>query len=164
MSRGKKLFTYAVALLGAALLGAAPASGDPGVQEPNEPVPAESAPPRHPGTAYRGTDGWCHYNAPWTGNFYCKSDYIHGLPNGYYQAFVIGTNKKVYTKWSSGGGLSNWADMGGQCIRPGEDSVDLAWRNPRDHWNFAIQCKGTDNRVWHNQRRSNGSWTGWYRA
>ncbi|WP_413099889.1 hypothetical protein [Streptomyces sp. Inha503] len=122
---------------------------------------ADAAPASDMG-AERAKAGWCTLTAGWGGKFYCGSSYMHKLPNGRSQAFVIGTNRQAYTKWQTASGLSGWKSMGGQCIEPGNDSIDLYWKNPRDGWNFTIQCKGTDHHRWLNTRHSNGSWSGWY--
>jgi hypothetical protein len=106
---------------------------------------------------------WCGYGAPWGGTFYCNSNYEHQLPDGRFQVFVIGTDREAWTRWDTGNGLSNWASLGGQCIEPGNDSIDLAWIGSSTAWNFAIQCKGTNHLVYYNQRSADGTWTGWYR-
>lgn len=100
---------------------------------------------------------WCTYTK-WGGTFYCKSQLKHKLPNGHWQVFVIGTNKQAYSRWSSSSGVSRWASLGGQCIKPGQASIGMAWANK---WNFAITCVGTNNKRYYNERATSGKWSGW---
>ncbi|MFF5721111.1 hypothetical protein [Streptomyces buecherae] len=110
-----------------------------------------------------GTLAWCSH-PKFGGSYYCKSSYVHVLPNGKQQIFAIGTNKAAWTRWETGGGLSKWTSLGGQCIEPGNDSIDLYWKNPANHWNFKIQCKGTDHKRYLDERYANGTWSGWRRG
>ncbi|MDQ0775184.1 hypothetical protein QF026_003650 [Streptomyces aurantiacus] len=155
------LGTTALLLGGGLALGSQPAGAAGAPEDTRTPVASQVA----PGDSAAGTQAadWCGYGGAWGGTFYCNSNYEHTLPNGYVQVFVIGTNKQAYTKWNSSSGLSGWKSLGGQCIEPGNDSIDLAWVNSANRWNFAVQCKGTDHKVYYKQRYANGQWSGWYR-
>ncbi|MGW2866155.1 hypothetical protein [Streptomyces sp. NPDC001205] len=110
-----------------------------------------------PGPTYQASDGWCHYRN-WGGSFYCDSQYDYILPNGYHQVFVIGTDKEVFSRWESPSGVSTWANLHGQCISPGQHSVDM-WE--QHGWTFTIACVGNDGQGWLNTRYSDGSWSDW---
>lgn len=120
-----------------------------------------------PGVTKSVGGGKCTYTK-WGGTFLCKSQVRHKLPNGHWQVFVIGTNKKAYSRWSSpGGGVSKWTNLKGQCIKPGQRSIDMAWVGT-NKWNFAITCIGTNNKRYYNERftggntgGANGHWSGW---
>ncbi|MET7378790.1 hypothetical protein ABZT08_08150 [Streptomyces sp. NPDC005526] len=103
--------------------------------------------------------GWCHYAKPWGGTFYCKSDVKIKLPNGYWQAFVIGTNKGAYTQWSSRSGLSGWKHLdNGYCTKPGHHSMDV-WDTRG--WSFNVTCIGLNGKRYYDHRYANGHWSGW---
>ncbi|WP_404870098.1 hypothetical protein ACI1MP_31635 [Kitasatospora griseola] len=109
--------------------------------------------------AETSTGGWCHYASPWGGTFYCDSNVKIKLPNGYWQAFVIGTDHGVYTQWSSSSGLSGWKLLNnGSCKDPGNHSVDV-W--DVNGWQFNVTCIGMNGTRYYDHRNSNGSWSGW---
>ncbi|MEU5954545.1 hypothetical protein [Streptomyces sp. NPDC047525] len=127
------------------------------------PVQAEEVPPPQTGElAEVGSNGDCIFPAPWGGRFLCKSSVWYKLPNGHNQVFVIGTNHRVYSKWSSpGGGMSAWTELpkkNGFCYYPGSHSIDVAWANK---WNFAVTCLAKNKSRWYNERNANGTWSGW---
>jgi len=110
-------------------------------------------------------DDICTFPGVWGGTFLCDSEYWHRLPHGHLQVFVIAPNHVAFTRWDSPtNGLSAWTSLGGQCFFPGQDSIDLAWINGSNAWNFAIQCKSASYDVWRKQRYANGTWSNWYRA
>ncbi|MFD9859107.1 hypothetical protein [Streptomyces alboflavus] len=104
-----------------------------------------------------GSNGTCTYSN-WGGRFLCKSNVKLKLPNGTWQAFVIGTDNRPYTKWK---GNMSWKNMGGKCYKPGQRSIDVEWTNG---WNFAITCIGGDGNRWYNERYTSGRWSGWDRS
>ncbi|MFI0976184.1 hypothetical protein ACH4SP_04040 [Streptomyces sp. NPDC021093] len=113
-----------------------------------------------PGVPKKIGGGKCTYTK-WGGTFLCKSEVKHKLPNKHNQVFVIGTNKQAYSRWSSpGGGVSRWTSLRGQCIRPGQHSIDMAWVG-KNKWNFAITCIGTNTKRYYNERAVSGKWSGW---
>lgn len=114
-----------------------------------------------PGSAYQTSDGWCHFTN-WGGNWYCLGTGIDVVywnkPDGYPQVFVTGTDRSVWTRWSSSSGTSSWLDMGGVC------NPNYGLPANSNGWSITIACVGTDNNWWHNTRSTSGSWTGWQRG
>jgi hypothetical protein len=85
---------------------------------------------------------------------------LHGftLPDGTYQLFVIGTDYSVYTKWRKNGVYSSWVNLGGQIRRSlsvSDFKVVSCGSQP------LVLVVGTDDRWYHDGRRTNGTWTGW---
>ncbi|GGX36606.1 hypothetical protein GCM10010297_67350 [Streptomyces malachitofuscus] len=113
---------------------------------------------RNPGGIYRTSNGWCHFTN-WGGSFYCYPKVLHAVgwnkPDGHPQVFVIGTDKSVWTRWSSASGTSGWKDYGGTC-RP-EYGLDAR----SSGWTIKVACVGTDHSWWHRKRNANGKWTNW---
>lgn len=126
---------------------AAPASSSAKVQVSKE-----------PGAAYQTSDGWCHFKN-WGGNWYCKGTGVDVVywkkPDGYPQVFVLGTNRHMYSRWSTASGTSEWLDMKGLC------SPDYGLLAHSSGWSITINCWGDNNAWWHNTRATSGSWTGW---
>lgn len=121
--------------------------------------PVSAAPASGPTGKTASASGWCHYAPPWGGTFYCNSNVKIKLPNGYWQAFVIGTNKGAYTKWSSRSGLSSWKHLdNGYCTKPGHHSMDV-WDT--NGWSFNVTCVGLNGKRYYDHRYSNGHWSGW---
>ncbi|MGW9206022.1 hypothetical protein ACWGR4_03390 [Embleya sp. NPDC055664] len=133
-----------LALSAISLVGASPASAD-------------ASDPGDVGTS--SSDAWCHYAAPWGGSFYCNSDVKIKLPNGHWQAFVIGTNHGTYTQWSSDSGLSGWKHLdNGYSTSPGNSSMDV-W--DVNGWAFNVTCIGMNGKRYYDHRYTNGNWSGW---
>ncbi|MGW2231326.1 hypothetical protein [Streptomyces formicae] len=126
---------------------------------------AEDEPPPQAGELVEvGSNGDCTFPAPWGGRFLCKSSVWYKLPNRHNQVFVIGTNNRVYSRWSSpGGGMSSWTELpkkNGFCYHPGQRSMDVAWVGG-NKWNFAVTCLAKNSSRWYNERYANGNWSGW---
>ncbi|MFE6774881.1 hypothetical protein [Streptomyces sp. NPDC057702] len=151
----KQRVAVAAIVMGSGLALAPTAGAAPG------PTPA-TASVRSDTRAAGDTDtlAWCSH-PKFGGQYYCKSSYVHTLPNGKLQIFAIGTNKAAWTRWEAGSGLSAWTSLGGQCAEPGNNSINLYWKNPANKWNFKIQCKGTNHKRYLNERYASGKWSGW---
>ncbi|MEV5239577.1 hypothetical protein AB0K89_10760 [Streptomyces cinnamoneus] len=146
LRRGLAVVASSLALATIPLVAASPASADE--TEPGDVITDTSS------------GGWCHYsNRAWGGTFYCNSNVKIKLPNGHWQAFVIGTNHGAYTQWSSSSGLSGWKHLdNGYCTSPGNHSMDV-W--DVHGWAFNVTCIGMDGRRYYDHRYANGSWSGW---
>ncbi|MCL8015906.1 hypothetical protein [Streptomyces sp. AS02] len=154
-----KLQTGIITLVSSAVLaGGGAALAGPAAQAMERSGDRAAAAVPDPGVTKPVGGGKCTYTK-WGGTFLCKSQVRHKLPNGHWQVFVIGTNKQAYSRWSSpGGGVSRWTSLGGQCIKPGQRSIDMAWANG---WNFAITCIGTNDKRYYKERYASGSWSSW---
>ncbi|WP_330456116.1 hypothetical protein OIB37_04070 [Streptomyces sp. NBC_00820] len=79
------------------------------------------------------------------------------LPDGTLQEFAIGTDKAVWTRWTtSSGGWTSWQSMGGEW----RSGVTIRTQQVGSYL-FAIVLKGTDDWLWWDLRDSQGNWTGW---
>ncbi|MYS84049.1 hypothetical protein [Embleya scabrispora] len=112
-----------------------------------------------PGAPYQTSDGWCHFSN-WGGNFYCLGAPVDAViwqkPDGYPQVFVLGTNRAVYSRWSTSSGVSGWySGLGGSC------NPESGFDSRSSGWSITIACVGTDSRWWHTKRSTSGTWSGW---
>ncbi|MEV6394661.1 hypothetical protein AB0M39_07745 [Streptomyces sp. NPDC051907] len=115
-----------------------------------------------PGDVTRTGDGWCHFTH-WGGSFYClgraNDVVIWQKPDGYPQVFVLGTNRAVYSRWSTASGVSSWYDgLRGSC------KPDRGFDSTASGWSITIACVGDDGGWWHNTRSTSGSWSDWKRG
>ncbi|MFF2353133.1 hypothetical protein ACFVVL_25510 [Kitasatospora sp. NPDC058115] len=73
------------------------------------------------------------------------------------QAFFVGTDHAVWTRWKEYGVMSDWVSLGGRLS--GDVTIN-AWNSSGF---IQLMGKGTDGRYWFDNRDVNGSWTGWFR-
>ncbi|WP_285686846.1 hypothetical protein [Actinoplanes sp. NBRC 103695] len=102
--------------------------------------------------------GYLYEYSNWGGIFFrtTLADSRWIMPNDYYEVFVIGTDHKVWTKWSGSFGLSAWTDqLGGRC----NGARRLTYK--ASGWNVTLRCTGMDGLYWINKRNTAGAWTGW---
>jgi hypothetical protein len=103
------------------------------------------------------------------GDFYCSpGDFRSGeawqdFPNGSVEVFVVGSNKALWTRWTTGtnssGGWSNWASLGGQCpcgYAPG------LLKSGEGTWHPTVIMIGSDYNGWYRSRSNSGGWSGWW--
>ena len=151
----------ALAVMPAAEASAAPSPqpvpyANSGLANSGEEIDAATA--STPGSVRQNSDGWCHFTN-WGGTFYCYPDVLDAVywvkPDGYPQVFVIGSDKSVWTRWSSASGTSGWKDYGGTC-RP-----NYGLTASSSGWRITVACVGTDSAWWHRTRNADGNWTAW---
>lgn len=109
--------------------------------------------------------GYCTDPHGWGGTFFCGSESWYTMPNGYQEAFVIGTDRAVWTRWNTSNGLNGgWVSLHGTCTNTGSP-VGLGNLMGYTRWTWYISCVGTDGNRWYNVRwgSSDGSatWDGW---
>ncbi|MER5352258.1 hypothetical protein ABT093_18260 [Kitasatospora sp. NPDC002551] len=73
------------------------------------------------------------------------------------QAFFVGSDYAVWTRWKEYGVMSDWVSLGGRLTG---DVYINAWNTSGF---VQLTGKGTDGRFWFNNRDVNGGWTGWFR-
>jgi hypothetical protein len=121
-------------------------------------LPAQAA-PAAPGAEYKTANDYCHLRN-WAGTFYCGTLRTWTKADTYPEVFVIGADRKVYTRWSNSTTLYDWSGvLGGNC-----DPNDVFIMSQRSDEIIELECTGSDGNRWYIHRAIGGGWTPWMRA
>ena len=148
-----------VLVLALSLTGGGPASAAPGTAATPVPVAAE-------GHVLPAAEGSSRAAAPATctlptygGTYYCGyGEHFYNIGGGVEQAFVIGTDYAIWTRWKrANGSLSSWTSLGG-TIHPTVTRSNFLMCVYGG--NLHVNVRGTD-RDWYLKTRvtSTGKWT-----
>ncbi|MFB6893454.1 hypothetical protein ACFCX4_29520 [Kitasatospora sp. NPDC056327] len=97
----------------------------------------------------------------WDAKYLCGGGFgekapVFRLNDGTEQTFFVGADRAVWTFWFPPRGSAGLASLGGAVT---SDPRIVAYEGDF----IQLDVKGTDGKLWYNNRNTNGVWTGWFR-